>query len=208
MRAGSISKPNSAGAKIVRISHLSCSALVDAPFSSVIEYVAEFFDERPHLRVKGFVSADIRVETRNEIVEDTDAVRRHDALALSWKPTWSIFPSFNGQVTVRPRAPGSALALEGSYQPPGGQLGSLFDSLIGQRLARRTMDNLLKRLCRYVERRHRAFQQSCPTVADLNELVRSSDRGFELHDSAGPAPSVQIPTADSAPPFTPYGKQT
>ena len=36
--------------------------------------------------------------------------------------------------------------LEGSYEPPGGVVGRLFDRVVGQKLAARTMDALLDQL--------------------------------------------------------------
>jgi len=148
--------------------------MVEAPFSSVIEYVTDFFNERPQLRVKALASTNVTVETQRALVDDkTDAVRGHDALTISWQPRWSAFPSFRGLATVRPQSPGSILALEGSYEPPGGLAGQIFDRLIGGRLANSTMDHLLDRLRRYINDRHVAFQQACPTNEQLNESERS-----------------------------------
>jgi uncharacterized membrane protein len=125
--------------------------------------------------VKALASTNINVETQRALVDDkTDAVRGHDALTISWRPRWSAFPSFRGLATVRPQSPGSILALEGSYEPPGGFAGQIFDRLIGRRLANSTMDHLLDRLRRYINDRHVAFQQACPTNEQLNELERSS----------------------------------
>lgn len=155
--------------------HLMRTTLVDAPFSSVIGYVSEFLDAHPDLRLKSLASTSAAVETRSELVEDhADSVRRHDALAISWKPRWSIFPSFAGSLSVRPRAPGSILTIEGSYQAPGGWPGALFDRCMGERLAVRTMEHLLHRLRDDVRARHRLFQQSCPTVHELNASANST----------------------------------
>ncbi len=147
-------------------------------------YVADFFAERPHLRVKVLASGTTAVEARSELIEDRiDTVRRHEALALSWRPRWSVFPSFEGgSITVRPNFAGSMLQMEGSYEPPGGHMGRLFDRLIGERLAYGTMDHLLDRLRRYVEHRSRVFGQTCPTVEQLNELEQTSHtRSLEKH---------------------------
>jgi uncharacterized membrane protein len=159
--------------KAPHMTSLFRTTLVEAPFSSVIEYVRDFFDERPHLLVKAIASTNIGVETQRELIDDkADAVRRHDALSISWQPRWSVFPSFRGRATVRPQSPGAILALEGSYEPPGGLAGKFFDRLIGERLANGTMDHLLDRLRRYIEQRHLAFQQACPTIEQLNEVER------------------------------------
>jgi len=124
--------------------------------------------------VKAIASTNVSVATQRELVDDkTDAVRGHDALTISWRPRWSAFPSFRGLATVRPQSPGSILALEGSYEPPGGLSGQIFDRLIGRRLANGTMDHLLDRLRRYINDRHVAFQQACPTNEQLNALERS-----------------------------------
>jgi len=128
--------------------------------------------------VKALASTNVNVNTQRELVDDkTDSVRGHDALILSWQPRWSAFPSFRGLATVRPQSQGSILSLEGTYEPPGGLAGGLFDRLIGKRLADGTMDHLLDRLRVYIKKRHVAFQHACPTDEQLNELERSHRSG-------------------------------
>lgn len=156
---------------LLPMNHLHRMTIVDAPFSSVIEYVADFFSEHRHLRLKAVASSKVPVETRYEVMDDrTDAVRGHDALALSWRPRVSIFPRFEGTVAVRPHFSGSVLSLEGAYVPPGWIFGRFFDALIGQRLACATMDHLLRELRTYVERRYAQYRASCPTIEELNAL--------------------------------------
>ncbi|MDQ6929586.1 MAG: hypothetical protein M3126_02820 [Candidatus Eremiobacteraeota bacterium] len=151
------------------MNHLLRATDVDAPFSSVIEYVGDFLREHPRLKVKAVASSRASVDTRFAIVDDgSDTARLHDALTLEWRPDWPLFPRFSGFVTVRPQSLGSLLELQGSYEPPAGRLGQAFDALIGERLAYGTMDHLLGRLCRYVERRHRDFLKSRPTIEELN----------------------------------------
>ncbi|MDP9018377.1 MAG: hypothetical protein M3N19_08665 [Candidatus Eremiobacteraeota bacterium] len=159
------------------MNHLLRMTLMDAPFSSGIEYAADFFLEHPHLRVKAVASTTTPVETRYEIIHDeTDQSRSHDAVALSWKPRWPLFPTFEGSVTIRPHFTGSMLSLEGVYQPPGGFLGQTFDRIIGQRLAYATMDHLLSRLRHYVERRYREYQATCPSIEELNASTRAASQ--------------------------------
>lgn len=175
------------------MSHLVRTTPIDAPFSSVIVYVADFFDERPQLRLKAFASTTISVQTRSKLIEDRiDTVRRHEALALSWYARWSLFPTFEGRITVRPQSPGSELAIEGWYDPPGGQAGRVFDRVIGRRLAHGSIDHLLGRLRLYVERRHRSFQATCPKIGQLNELERISSKGFDLHSSPRSAKAIDM----------------
>jgi hypothetical protein len=60
------------------------------------------------------------------------------------------FPSFGATLTVGPAGKDTDLVLEGSYEPPGGVVGRLFDRVVGQRLAARTMDALLDQVAHQV----------------------------------------------------------
>lgn len=60
------------------------------------------------------------------------------------------FPSFGATLTVRALGQETDLVLEGSYEPPGGVVGQLFDRIVGQKLAARTMDALLDQLAHNV----------------------------------------------------------
>jgi hypothetical protein len=67
-------------------------------------------------------------------------------VAFAWRPSWRGFPSFGATLTVRAAGEETELVLEGSYEPPGGVLGRLFDRVLGQKLAVGTMDALLDQL--------------------------------------------------------------
>jgi len=67
-------------------------------------------------------------------------------MAFAWRPGWRAFPSFGATLTVRPAGEETDLVLDGSYEPPGGVVGALFDRVVGHRLAARTMDGLLDEL--------------------------------------------------------------
>jgi hypothetical protein len=69
-----------------------------------------------------------------------------EGVALAWRPAWRGFPSFGGTLTVRPAGKKTVLVLEGSYEPPGGVAGRLFDWVVGRKLAARTMDAFLDQL--------------------------------------------------------------
>jgi len=73
-------------------------------------------------------------------------------IAFAWKPAWPGFPSFGATLTVRPAGEETDLVLEGSYEPPGGFVGRLFDGLVGQKLAAHTMDSLLDRLANIAQK--------------------------------------------------------
>jgi hypothetical protein len=69
-----------------------------------------------------------------------------EGVALAWRPSWRGFPSFGGTLSVRAAGTKTVLVLEGSYEPPGGSAGRLFDWVVGRKLAARTMDAFLDQL--------------------------------------------------------------
>ena len=70
---------------------------------------------------------------------------------FAWRPAWRGFPSFGATLTVAPADNDTDLVLEGSYEPPGGVFGRLFDRVVGHKLAARTMDALLTQLALHAE---------------------------------------------------------
>lgn len=126
---------------------------VDAPHERVIAGVESFFQERsPQLKVSAIGSATASVQVRYSLLDDwTRLVRHHAAVSFAWRPRFWAFPRFGAMLTVRPQGARSLLVLEGSYTPPGGMLGRLFDRVIGEALANRTMDALLREIRDYIE---------------------------------------------------------
>ena len=130
------------------------TAETHAPYDQAIAGVAAFFEDRPHLTVRGVAATRAPVDVRYELLYDwTRLVKKHEGVAVMWRPRWRGFPSFGATLTVRPSAESALLVLEGSYEPPGGAIGRLFDRAIGARLAAGTMDALLSDIVRYVRRR-------------------------------------------------------
>lgn len=143
--------------------------VTSVPFSAVIEYADAFFTSHPdvHLHSVGPTSAEVHV--RHEVVQDvSDAARLHDAITLSWRPKVALFPTFDGFVSVRPHFKGSMLAIEGTYDPPFGWFGRIFDGMVGRVLATASLDYLLRRIGSDIGKRHAAFVKSCPTIEELN----------------------------------------
>lgn len=75
--------------------------------------------------------------------------------AFTGIPGRPLLPHFHG--TVRFRIAGSAtrVLVEGSYRPPFGSLGRLFDHLVGCHIARASVRDLARRLADYLEARER-----------------------------------------------------
>lgn len=70
------------------------------------------------------------------------------ACAVSWTPRdhKRLIPSFVGELRAVADADGTLLHLRGDYQVPLGAIGALADEVVGRRLARDTLRDLLDRL--------------------------------------------------------------
>lgn len=119
----------------------------ECPFSDAIGFAQLSFTEQPHMQVSPIFTASEGVSQTTQVVDDaTDAVRRHDALLLAWKPNHqTFFPNFRGILTVRPRDRGVWMRLQGFYEPPFGLVGKIFDAVAGKRIAEVTTQRLLDR---------------------------------------------------------------
>jgi len=76
---------------------------------------------------------------------------------VCWKPQdGSPYPAFNGSITIEADEDygSSWLRLEGSYDPPFGIAGDIFDAAIGKRIALATARELLERLRDAMEQAH------------------------------------------------------
>ena len=147
------------------------------PFSVVEEYAAGFLHDlevapprsrvRVPLRTLGLPlggSLTHSVTLRFGIHSDaTDVVRRHEAIVFTWRTGSKWLPSLSGALRFRIAPHGQTLMLfDGTYRPPLGLAGALFDRLIGHRIARATACDLLTRLGDSAERAEAAFRARHP----------------------------------------------
>lgn len=145
-------------------------ATADCPFSAAIDYAAIFFSQHTSLSLIGTLALRSEVSTTFDVVLDrTDSSRVHQALHLDWSPGRTLpLPQFSGQLTVRPRGTHSDLILAGTYEPPFGFLGALFDSLLGNAIAHGTLRTLLAQVCASIEEQFQTFAARQPDIATLN----------------------------------------
>lgn len=96
----------------------------------------------------------------------TEAVRSHEAIRFTWRTGTPLLPDFNGTLRFcsAPRDR-TQLVFSGTYRPPFGPLGALFDRLFGRRAARATARDLLARIADELERGERAYRATHPTLA-------------------------------------------
>ena len=126
---------------------------VDCPFSATTEMIEHLREDSTQRTVGPFstLRARVQIETMT-IRDDTDQTRIHEAIQLRWKaPSQMPLPIMNGLITVRPNGPATELRMEGTYEPPFGVFGRLFDLLIGRFLAQRTLKRFLDELHDFIE---------------------------------------------------------
>jgi hypothetical protein len=83
-----------------------------------------------------------------------DASGLNDLTVITWESGSPIpMPQFSGTITADFDAAGTqpVLVLDGAYDPPGGMAGAAFDALLGSRIARATMHELLHRMAGAIE---------------------------------------------------------
>lgn len=136
----------------------------DCPFSAVVEFSEEALRTRPDVTLSIAPATGARVHVESQLTDDvSDISRKHDALLLSWKPPVAqLFPDFHGVLTVRPAGRGSQMRIQGSYEPPFGLAGRVFDTLAGQFIARLTLRRLLRDIAGVVEHRWKVFRKELP----------------------------------------------
>lgn len=91
------------------------------------------------------------VEARFAAAEDR--LRFDELWSINWHPYGDgPFPDFEGTIAVRSREDGSCeLELDGSYEPPLGHFGKLFDAVLGARIASATAREFLADLATQIE---------------------------------------------------------
>ncbi len=91
--------------------------------------------------------------------DDTETGRGHDAMLVEWRAGTRLFPDFHGTLRLRIESVQTTrLTFEGAYRPPFGRPGVVFDIVLGRRIARATMSNLLQRIGDALERREAAYE--------------------------------------------------
>lgn len=73
-------------------------------------------------------------------------------LEIAWEPDGTLFPSFSGKLhTDATGETTCAMTIDGNYDAPGGMPGQLFDAVLGVRIARGTIEELLSQFREAIE---------------------------------------------------------
>lgn len=97
----------------------------------------------------GKVQARHDVRMHYKISEGAD---RQEAIVLTWDPGDRFVPKFAGALSGERLEGGkSRLTLGGQYNAPFGRLGSVFDAVLGRRIAAATANALLQEMKKFIE---------------------------------------------------------
>lgn len=153
------------------VSKVTVERVARCPFSVAHDYAEDFLreiDERGaeiRVRLRDFIPTRRgKLRRRVRIVferrlDEGEAGRQHDAVALHWSAGTRLFPDFHGDLRLRiASVDETLLTLEGEYRTPFGLLGRAFDMLLGRRIARSTMSELVGRIAKAMERREAAYR--------------------------------------------------
>ena len=173
---------------------IDATATANVPFRHAAEFLRRpplgMFGEHvpgagpPHrYRTHLSVEAPGRLEVVHEVDVEVVAVRSAPdqiEVTLRWSPTGgtALLPSFTGTLSGAPTTDARThLSLSGSYGVPLGPVGRFGDGVVGKRLARNSLDDLLDRLARRLESltstaRTRPSVSPTPTPPDMRREAR------------------------------------
>jgi len=135
-------------------------AVVGHPAATTEHLLQDYMDER--VRGDGSVALPLRMRFRagrddlalaHDVVvrfrKGRDAENLNDTFFVDWQPSGEgPYPAFSGTMNVYaesdPRQ--SRLEIDGTYDAPGGAIGRIFDALIGRRMARASLADLVERI--------------------------------------------------------------
>jgi hypothetical protein len=158
------------------VTHVEVERVAECPFSVAHDYAEDFLQAAER-------AVEVRIPLRDffyglrghvarpvELVfalhpDETEDGRLHDALLIEWRAGTRLFPHFHGTLRLRIEdVRRTRLTFEGAYRPPAGLVGVAFDLVLGKRIARSTMRELLERIGRALERRERAYEATLLTT--------------------------------------------
>jgi hypothetical protein len=149
---------------------ITVSTLAECPFSIAAEYAQEYLRNAEAggleslVRVpwfRWFPAFTHRVRMSFGLHTDlTEPGRRHDEIHLGWSSGTWFLPNFRGSVFFRIERKRTRIIVAGNYDAPLGVLGRCFDSVIGKRIARASLQDLGDRLATFLDLRETTWRQS------------------------------------------------
>jgi hypothetical protein len=151
-----------------RTTHIAVEALAICPFSMAEAYATEYLRAAEEHGIEAGMGLSgrfplslvrHRVALAFGIHSDLhEQGRRHDELRIHWTSGMRILPDFHGSIRFRIEANRTRVRVEGSFEPPMGLAGRLFDVTIGNMIARSSMQDLADRIAAYLTLRERQWR--------------------------------------------------
>jgi hypothetical protein len=165
------------------MSHLKQKTHVACPVSQAKSRMRDFMQENgctngSSLRTTlGFLLAgqgtDASLRMDHQVLLELAISSRVTALEPQWDVEWKAnkggpYPEFHGELVVENDDYDSFwLILQGTYEPPLGVAGSIFDTLLGRRIASETARELLARMASSIEVAFRADEMQKPKAKSI-----------------------------------------
>lgn len=154
--------------------HVECKC--NCPFSIAEEYATQYLQRAERggseaalvAQLPGVLPALVRhVNVSFGIAHDIEEMgRQHDEIHLRWRSGSPLYPDFRGTLRFRiADVMRTQIILEGSYRPPFGFTGRVFDLVVGRWIAKRTLTDLAARLSNDLEENERAWRRAHPISA-------------------------------------------
>jgi len=142
------------------MTRICVQAIVGQPAAATERLLQEYMAQRT--RGDGSIALPLRTRFRagsDDLSLAHDVVARfrkgrdfenlNDTFFVDWEPSGEgPYPTFSGTMNVYaesdPRE--SRLEIDGTYEAPGGMIGKIFDILIGRRMARASLADLVERI--------------------------------------------------------------
>jgi hypothetical protein len=152
------------------IRHISVTALATCPISIAMAYAQSFLRLAEAGGAEAIVVAGpLRRRVGVTFGSSTDTAepgRSRDELRIRWSARSAWLPDFTGTLHFRiDSVETTMLRLDGSYSPPGGAAGRLFDELLGRRISDATAGDFVRRIARDLERREAEWQRRVDPAA-------------------------------------------
>ena len=144
--------------------------VADCPFSIAAEYVANFLKRDTGEAGRFIVHLGVlrrRVSISFGVHYDVgDYAHGHNEIHFTWRARSRWLPDLTGVVHLGIASYNETqIVLAGTYEPPLGLLGGLFDAAIGGRFAAATAHDFIERVARSIEAEERAFRAAHPPAS-------------------------------------------
>jgi hypothetical protein len=111
------------------------------------------------------ISQSVRVSFSSKRQDPLSTGRGNEGMSIEWAPDGGgPFPTFSGMLTLQPQSGQTRIEMNGEYSPPLGEIGAIFDAVVGSKIARATIRILLENLKEALEDEFATFQDAVEPV--------------------------------------------